>query len=250
MRSGHLHGERGDVVRAAYSRDGGGTWTAFAREPQGEGAGKGAGRIAISADGSRVIWQTREGAHWITDDFGGRWQKVRGLPASAVVAADRVEAGLWYGFDPVSGGLYISGNGGVSFEATAGGVGEIGDWFRGELLPAPNEASVVYFAASWRGLMRWSPKGLERMPGVANAYAAGLGAPKPGHSSPSLFVFGDVGGETGLYRSDDDGRRWVRIDDPRHRFGSVRMLTGDARIHGRVYLATGGRGVIYGEPQK
>ena len=250
VRSGHLHGERGDLVRAAYSRDGGSTWTAFAHEPQGEGAGKGAGRIAISADGSRVIWHTREGAHWITDNFGGRWQQVRGLPASAVVAADRVEAGLWYGFDPVSGSLYVSGNGGVSFEATAGGVGGIGDWFRGELLPAPDEASVVYFAASWRGLMRWSSKGLERLPGVANAYAAGLGAPKPGHSSPSLFVFGDVGGETGLYRSDDDGRRWVRIDDPRHRFGSVRMLTGDARVHGRVYLATGGRGVIYGEPQE
>ncbi|AKC87593.1 cellulase [Pseudoxanthomonas suwonensis] len=245
VRSGHLHHADPAVVRAAWSRDGGASWTAFATEP---GDGKGAGRIAIAADGGRVIWHTREGSHWLTDDFGGRWQKVRGLPASAVVAADRVTPALWYGFDPVSGDLFVSGDGGVAFEQVDAGVGAIGDWFRGELLPAPDASGVVYFAASWKGLLRWGGGRLVRLGGVDNAYAAGLGAPKPGRDAPTLFVFGEVGGVTGLYRSDDDGKRWVRIDDPQHRFGSVRMLTGDARVPGRVYLATGGRGIVYGEP--
>ncbi|WP_028915430.1 cellulase [Pseudoxanthomonas sp. J31] len=246
VRSGHLHGERRDVIRAAYSRDGGSTWTAFAGEPP---DGEGAGEIAIAADGARVIWRTRNGSHWLTDDFGGRWQKVRGLPATATVAADRFEAGLWYALDPASGQLFVSGDGGVSFAAAAAGIGALGDWFRGELLPSTERGGVVYFAAAWRGLMRWSAGRLERLPGVENAFAAGLGAPKPGRANPALFVFGQVDGAVGLYRSDDEGRRWVRIDDPRHRFGHVRMLTGDARVHGRVYLATGGRGVIYGEPE-
>ncbi|KAF1692506.1 cellulase [Pseudoxanthomonas koreensis] len=249
VRSGHLHDAGTGVVRAAYSRDGGSSWTAFANEPQGEGAGNGAGRIAIAADGGRVIWHTRDGVQWLSDNFGGRWQKVRGLPATAVVAADRVAAALWYGFDPVSGDLYISGDGGVEFEKASGGIGAVGDWFRAELLPAP-VGRVVYFAASWKGLLRWSEGRLERLPGVENAYAAGLGAPKPGSDAPTLFVSGEVGGVQGLFRSDDDGKRWVRIDDARHRFGSVRMLTGDARVPGRVYLATGGRGIIYGEPAR
>ena len=247
VRSGHLHGNDPAVVRAAYSRDGGSSWTAFAKEPQGEGAGHGAGRIAIAADGGRVIWQTREGAHWITDNFGGRWQKVRGLPNSAVVAADRVVPALWHGFDPVSGDLFVSGDGGVAFEKTAGGVGPVGDWFRGELLPAPT-GSVVYFAASWKGLLRWGDGELQRLAGVENAYAAGLGASRSGSGAPTLFVFGEVGGVQGLFRSEDDGGHWVRIDDAQNRFGSVRMLTGDARTFGRLYLATGGRGIVYGEP--
>ena len=247
VRSGHLHGTDPALVRAAYSRDGGSSWTAFVEEPQGEGAGHGAGRIAIAADGGRVIWQTREGAHWITDNFGGRWQKVRGLPPGAVVAADRVTPALWYGFDPVSGDLFLSGDGGVAFEKADAGVGAIGDWFRGELLPAP-QGSVVYFAASWKGLLRWGEGRLVRLAGIDNAHAVGLGASRPGSDKPTLFVSGEVGGVQGLYRSEDDGRRWVRIDDPQHRFGSVRMLTGDARAFGRVYLATGGRGIIYGEP--
>ena len=248
VRAGHLHHPDPANVRAAYSRDGGSTWTAFAKEPP-AGEGEGRAAIAVSADGGRVVWQARGGPHWLTDNFGGRWQKVRGLPATAVVAADRVEAALWYGFDPPTGDLFVSGDGGVAFEKVDSGVGAVGDWFRGELLPAPDSARVVYFAASWKGLMRWSEGRLTRLPGVENAFAAGLGAPAPGGSTPALFVFGQVAGAVGLYRSDDDGQRWVRIDDPQHRFGSVRMLTGDARMHGRVYLATGGRGIIYGEPR-
>jgi len=156
---------------------------------------------------------------------------------------------VWYALDPASGQLFASGDGGVTFTQAAAGAGALGEWFRGELLPSTARGGVVYFAAAWRGLMRWSAGRLERLPGVENAFAAGLGAPKPGRANPALFVFGQVDGAVGLYRSDDEGRRWVRIDDPRHRFGHVRMLTGDARVHGRVYLATGGRGVIYGEPE-
>ncbi|WP_372014858.1 WD40/YVTN/BNR-like repeat-containing protein [Pseudoxanthomonas sp. 10H] len=248
VRAGHLHDPDPAVVRAAWSEDGGSSWTAFVREPPAT-EGEGRASIAVSADGSRVIWQARGAPHWITDNRGGRWQKVRGLPTGAVVAADRVEPSLWYGFEPATGRLFVSGDGGVQFNAIDTGVGEVGDWFRGELLPAPHRSGLAYFAASWKGLMRWGDGRLVRLPGVENAVAAGLGAARPGSDTPTLFVFGQVAGEFGLYRSENEGRDWTRIDDARHRFGSVRMLTGDARVFGRVYLATGGRGIIYGEPR-
>jgi len=42
----------------------------------------------------------------------------------------------------------------------------------------------------------------------------------------------------------------VRINDDQHQFGAPNrpIIIGDPRIYGRVYLTTGGRGVIYGAP--
>ena len=77
--------------------------------------GEGAGQITLAADGKRAIWHPRNGEHhWITADMGGRWQPVKGLPKTAVVEADRVDEGIYYGFDAISGKLYVSGNGGVA----------------------------------------------------------------------------------------------------------------------------------------
>ena len=73
--------------------------------------------------------------------------------------------------------------------------------------------------------------------------------PRPG-DPPVLFVYGQVSGKRGLFRSDDGGRRWRRIDDDAHRFaGMIRHVTGDPRIEGRVYFGTEGRGIWYGDPQ-
>ena len=52
----------------------------------------------------------------------------------------------------------------------------------------------------------------------------------------------------GIYRSDDQGQAWVRINDNLHQYGSINAaITGDPRIYARVYFSTNGRGVIYGE---
>ncbi|MET0656498.1 MAG: cellulase [Pseudoxanthomonas sp.] len=245
VRSGRIRDRRNDEVRAAYSLDGGASWRAFAHEPP---QGEGAGRIVVAADGKRVIWTpAKSDAHWITADFGQHWQAVKGLPKTAVLAADRMDEGIYYGFDAATGKFYVSGNGGVEFKEASAGTGEIGDWYRAELQPSPTQSAVVYVAASWRGLLRWSPGKLEKLPGVDNAYSVGLGKPREGGSTPALYLYGQVSGRTGLFRSDDEGRKWIRIDDDAHRYGGIGNVTGDPRLYGRVYFTTGGRGIIYGD---
>ena len=69
-----------------------------------------------------------------------------------------------------------------------------------------------------------------------------------GEKFPALFLIGKINDVSGVFRSDDSGNNWTRINDDQHQYGSISHVTGDPRIHGRVYFATSGRGVIYGDP--
>ena len=53
----------------------------------------------------------------------------------------------------------------------------------------------------------------------------------------------------GLYRSDDMGATWTRINDDLHQFGgpgNAHIVSGDMNEYGRVYMSTVGRGVVTG----
>jgi hypothetical protein len=250
VRSGTVRDRNNNEVRAAYSLDGGKNWALFASEPP---EGEGAGHITIAADGKRVIWQPKNASSWITANFGERWQAVKGLPAGAAVEADRVDASLYYGYDARTGKLYVSDNGGVEFKEADGGTGRDADkkkddWYRAEIHPSPSETAKIYITAR-HGLLRGSPGKLERLPEVEEAFSLGLGKPRTEGGPHTLFLFGRIKGKVGLFRSDDDGGSWQRIDDDAHRFGRIYSVTGDPRLYGRVYFATGGRGIVYGDPR-
>ncbi|TAM08061.1 MAG: cellulase, partial [Rhodanobacter sp.] len=85
--------------------------------------------------------------------------------------------------------------------------------------------------------------------GIAGVDAFGFGKPASGRHSPVLFVAGRYGQQQGLFRSLDDGQHWQRINDDAHQYGRITHVMGDPRVFGRVYFATGGRGIIYGEPE-
>ncbi|GAB2471899.1 hypothetical protein GCM10027187_45050 [Streptosporangium sandarakinum] len=85
--------------------------------------------------------------------------------------------------------------------------------------------------------------------GLEETAVLDLVSPPTGRTYPALYAAATVDGTAGVFRSDDAGATWVRINDDRHRYGNMGdAITGDPRIHGRVYLGTNGRGVLYADP--
>lgn len=60
--------------------------------------------------------------------------------------------------------------------------------------------------------------------------------------SAAVYLIGTIEGTDCVYRSDDAGASWLRIDDDAHRYGGVWGIAAGTSIHGRVYFA--GRGMV------
>jgi hypothetical protein len=162
------------------------------------------------------------------------------LPAGVQVTADRVNPMKFYAAS--RNRLYASADGGATFvQATATAFGRPRSVFGVE--------GDVWVAAG-TGVFRSTDSGMTyaAVPQVSAATAVGFGKAMSG-GYPAVYVAGSVGGVWGIFRSDDAGMTWTPIDDPQHQFGFINILAGDQRQFGRVYLGTGGRGIVYGDPQ-
>ena len=247
-------GTRREGTHAAVSVDGGSSWQALDSDPP--GGGQGDGTIAISADGRTIVWTTRRGtAHW-TADQGAHWTACRGLMAGCPVIADGVNPNVFFAYNTRTATLYASTNGAATFDSVAT-VTPAADGTPGgnanteaTLCATPGRTGDLWLAAQGDGLWHSRNGGalFVRATGVRTAESLGFGKPAPGSNDPALFLIGKVGAVQAVFRSDDDGSTWVRINDDQHQFGWISHITGDPRIFGRVYFATGGRGVIYGDP--
>ncbi|HEX9334451.1 MAG TPA: sialidase family protein, partial [Pseudonocardiaceae bacterium] len=105
-----------NVNRIGFSTDGGKNWFQ-GQEPAGVTGG---GTVAIASDGSSTVWAPAGTSVSVSTSFGGSWTASTGIPAGAVVAADRVNPKKFYGF--AAGTFYVSTNGGATFTATATGL--------------------------------------------------------------------------------------------------------------------------------
>lgn len=236
-------GDKG--VHGAYSTDGGTRWKAFGSEPP--TSRYGSGRVAISADGKVVVWTPDKGnPHW-SDNFGGSWKACDGLAAEMHVVSDRVNPNKFYSF--AKGTVYVSTDKARSFKL---GGSVAGDWAkRAELAPVAGiEGDLWVVAADGLYHSRDSGAKFSQVKSLEKAYHVGFGKAPEGKSYPAIYLNGRVGTVDAPYRSDDGGSSWVRLNDDAHQYGWTSMITGDPRVYGRVYLGTGGRGIIYGDPQQ
>ncbi|MFD3328829.1 RICIN domain-containing protein [Streptomyces sp. NPDC058701] len=234
---------RGGAQDGAYSADGGRSWKGFASEPV---AGADSGRVALSADGSAIVWTQTGQAPYRSTDKGASWSKVNGLGTNAVVVADRSSAGTFYSL--AGGTLYASTDGGATFSARAANLPA-----DGRLDAVPGAPGDLWIAGGGQGLLHSTDGGrtFTRLAPVKSASAIGFGKAAPGASYQALYLIGTVKDVTGVFRSTDKGATWLRVNDDAHQWGGIGgtgVITGDPDAFGRVYVGTNGRGLQYGDP--
>ena len=228
----------------ALSRDGGMSWTAFPSQPVGA---QGAGNIALSADGKALVWAAKNALPAWSDDGGATWTPCAGLPQNARPISDRVNPRVFYAYDGATGAFLGSEDGGVHF-AIHSHVLPTGN-VNARLRPENGKEGRLWAAISGR-LYHTTDGGKTFAPlsSVQQADTVGLGCPAQGHDAPALYLIGIVSGVEGIFRSDDSGATWTRINDARHQFGPIGPIIGDPRIYGRVYVGSNGRGILYADP--
>ncbi len=228
------------LMRAAYSTDGGTTWTPVASEPP--NLSDGGGTVAVSADGSTIVWSPSNAPVYYTRNRGTSWTLVSGLSNGTRVTADRVNPNKFYAWNS---GVSSSTNGGATFTVKA----QTAPW--GFVRAVPGIEGDVWLAGDYGGLYHSTDSGVTftSVGGFSSTEVVGFGKAATGQTYPAIYVVGVMDSVHGIYRSDDAGATWIRINDEQHQWGWIgKTITGDPRIYGRVYVATNGRGIIYGDP--
>ncbi|HYN95426.1 MAG TPA: cellulose binding domain-containing protein [Pilimelia sp.] len=241
VRAGNFNdADRPNDSHVAFSTDGGANWFQ-GTEPGGINEG---GNAAAGADGNRFLWAPRNSAVVFSVGFGNTWTPSQGLPQNATVEADRVNPLKFYGYN--AGQFYVSTDGGATFTASAAtGLPASSAKFK----VVSGQEGDIWLAGS-NGLFHSTNSGatFTRLANVTSANSVGLGKAAPGQTYPALFIYGTVDGVTGVYRSDNAGAGWVRINDDQHQYGNAGYtVEGDPRVYGRVYLGTNGRGILYAD---
>lgn len=263
-------GSFGGTSKGAYSTDSGVTWTIFPTVPAVANVSGDTSRVAVTADGSNVIWAIEGQVPYYSSDRGASWTATN-LPtppaswrASYHLVADRINPLKVYAYDHGGnwwdtsnrGRFYVSIDGGRTFTASAQTWNANGNSVTGLavnpfaegdiwLADADNLWHSVDSGATWTKLTAMATVGAE-FTNVHGAIKVALGAPAPGSSySAAVYFIGTIDGTDGVYQSDDAGLTWSRIDDDAHRYGGVSGIVADPSMYGRVILA--GRGMVYNQ---
>ncbi len=254
------------IKMGAYSTDGGTTFTEFAGLPPNAATG---GSIATSADGSRILLQPAAANNaasglYFSTDRGATWTASTGITANNVPGslrpiADRVNPLKFYVYDALNGQVLVSTDGGASFTVATTGFIHTDGYLVGDaqLRAVFGKEGDLWLTCpgAYRndpnaGLYRSTNSGasFQKVTGV-DAISVGFGKPATATGYPAVYIMGKQNNVFGFYRSDDTGATWKRLNDAQHQYGFVGLIAGDRQTYGRVYLTTGGRGIIYGTDQ-
>ncbi|MFJ9151509.1 WD40/YVTN/BNR-like repeat-containing protein [Streptomyces sp. NPDC102270] len=242
----------GDHGNGAFSNDGGRTWAPFAAQPA--QAKDSPGPIATNTDGSVLLWTF---VHWDgtkypaqrSTDNGATWSEVAGYPKGATPLADPADPTRFYAYDTDTGTLFASTDGGLTFTGRASGLPWGDSQF--QLTAAPGRSGDLWLSTKTNGLYRSTDGGatFTKLTSCWASHTLAFGKAAKGADQPAIYMVGSTEAITGVYRSDDGAKSWVRVNDDRHQWGWIgATIAADPRIHGRVYIATNGRGIQYGEP--
>ncbi|KAG8899715.1 hypothetical protein FRC00_001041 [Tulasnella sp. 408] len=204
------------------------------------------GKAAISAQGDVVLWATSTNGTLVSR-YTNTFTVVSSLPSSGVqIASDKVNNAVFYA--AAGNKFYLSKDYAVTFAATSA---TLGSSTATKGITVNVKATGDVWVSTDVGLFHTVNNGttFTQISGFTVAYSVSTGASKTTGGYPAVFVFGTYNGNPGLWRSDDQGLTWNRLDDAAHGFGSqeANYVSGDPRAWGRVYVGTNGRGIFYGD---
>ena len=247
-----------DATHGFYSEDSGASWTAFKSTPYKAPAQgspwRGPGIIAVSAKGSSLLWAPEKDSGFYSTDKGATWTASAGWPAGRDVSltpiSDKAIDGVYYILDRAGSAILISVDGGASFKPIVQGLPKLEGWQNAQLAVVPGRIRDLWLAAPY-GLLHSADanSGMKSVTSVETAWLIGFGAPAKQGDYPAVYLWGKIKGQEGLWRSDDEGKAWTRINDNAHQFGGFQAISGDMLEYGTIYVAPHGRGVMVGKPQ-
>lgn len=261
VRSGSLWEGRERDASLAISNDGGRSWQPVkvpAIRPADDKPGQrydlnGDAPIHVSADGAVLMVCTPVPLR--SADGGQTWGVMKGITLEDCPVADKVDPSRFYALRFNANQLVSSRDGGLTY------IGQPANGLPAELWKARSynrEAPRTLVANPLRAGDLWlrlgeelwhSPDGgksFRKASGALKVEQFGLGKPAADQPQATLFAFGTLGSTRGIWRSTDEGRNWKRLNDDQHQWGGRwRMIAGDPKIFGRVYLATDGRGIVW-----
>lgn len=240
-----------------------------------------AGWVAMSPDGTNIVWSVADGIRLpvelviISNDGGKNFQKagvfdLKGNPVKKgylKVFSDRTGNDLFYGFGGASE-IYVSRDGGKNFyqkqpEETFPicDFGYIDTANKTEVRGEGGKRGVFYMALGDAGLYKFcydtgtDEIHVKRLTDAKDAcYRMGLGVIGEGKEylteEKAIYFCGRLDGEYGFYRTLDEGKSYERLNRENQMYGEINSIDGDKRKFGRFFLATGSRGVLYGEMLK
>lgn len=226
-----------------YSTNTGTSWTQTASINGSQG------HVALSANGS-VLLHSPQGSSttYRSTNNGTSWTVVSGLSSADLRPfADSVNSNKFYVYD--NGTMRVSTDGGVSFNA----AGTLASGGSKVIRVTPGVEGHVWVPLQGGGLARSTNSGtsFSTLSNVTYCGAVGLGKTAGGAGYPTLFIWGTVGGVTGIHRSTDQGATWMRVNDDAHEYGGPgngQFVVGDMNTFGMVYMSSVGRGIAYGKP--
>ncbi len=264
VRSGtHPHrGKQGDPT-LAYSEDNGMSWIPLTTPAMKLERGKpkqrydltGDNALIVNADGNTFMFMSP--APLITRDRGEHWRASIGLPLHSRPIADRKNPQRFYALDFDKSVIYQSNNAGASFRQlkTKGLPQDIKKerptWREDAwpLLAAPYQQGHLWYV-SRSGLYRSTDGGttFNKVNSDILVEEMDFGKAAPGKTEPALLAIGKRENTRAIWRSDDSGKTWLRINSEQHEYARrFRCIAGDLRHFGRVYVGTDGRGIVMGE---
>ena len=239
------------------------------------------GWVAMSPNGHNIVWSVADNIRLPIDlviasnDSGQTFQAVQVYDTEGTmvttgylkVFSDRVNNLLFYGFGE-KGQLYVSCDGGITFRQKETGTdfptadfGFIDCADKTEIRGVSGEEGTFYLALADEGLWKYQytpdtdTLTCTRLSAANDScFRVGLGIGKDCSSyignPKAIYLCGIIDGEYGFYRTLDEARTYARLNTPQQMYGEINSMDGDKKVFGRVFLATGSRGLMYGEMEE